>query len=201
MRCPSSTFQPILPWTCIKSACLLTSELREPPMMPGCPSPELAFVARRAMMAKFPAGGIFVTNRAIRLCGVTDGISKTICVGEESDFAVDSLGRQRNIDAGYPIGWLVGTNSAGTPPNYQNSSNPALPAPSAWNITTIKYLPNTRTFELPGVKDNPRGPNNPLSSQHAGGVHVLFLDGSAHFITDTMDLLMLRELSTRDDGS
>jgi hypothetical protein len=75
-----------------------------------------------------------------------------------------------------------------------------LPAPSAWNITTIRYLPNIRTFELPGVKDNPRGPNNPLSSRHAGGVLVLALDGSAHFITDTIDLLLLRQLATRDDG-
>ena len=201
MRCPSSTiplemavdvFQICLPSYVGIAGTTNDAGLDEHRVSPCC-SPGLD--------GQISAGGIFVTNRAIRLCGVTDGISKTICVGEESDFAVDTLGRQRNIDGGYPLGWLVGTTGTGTPPEYKNGPNSALPAPSAWNITTIKYLPNTRTFELPGVKDNPRGPNNPLSSRHPGGVLVLLLDGSAHFITDTMDLLLLRELSTRDDGS
>jgi type II secretory pathway pseudopilin PulG len=201
MRCPSSNIQPFIAADiykiCLPSYVGIAGTTNDA----GLNEPRINACCSPYNDGQISGGGIFITNSAIRLCQVRDGISKTICVGEESDFAVDSLGRQRNIDAGYPMGWLVGTNSEGTPPNYQNSLNPALPAPSAWNITTIKYLPNTRTFELPGVKDNPRGPNNPLSSLHQGGVHVLFLDDSVHFINDTIDLLMLRKLATRDDGS
>ena len=145
-------------------------------------------------------GGILILNRAVRLPQVTDRISCALCVGEQSDFAVDKFGRQRNIDSGYPSGWMVGTVGVGTPANYQNA-NPALVPPSAWNITTIKYLPNTRTFELPGVKDSPPGPNNPLMSPHSGGVLGLLLDGSAHFISEQMDPLTLRRLAARNDGS
>jgi prepilin-type N-terminal cleavage/methylation domain-containing protein len=200
MRCPSSNISPLWPvgqfQICLPSYVGIAGGTNDPGLtearISGCCSPYLE--------GQISAGGTFITNKAIRLGSVTDGISNTICVGEESDFAVDSLGRQRNIDAGYPLGWLVGTTGVGTPPNY-GDSDPGQPAPSAWNITTIKYLPNTCTFELPGVKDNPRGPNNPLSSRHLGGVLALILDGSVHFITDTIDLLILRQLVTRDDGS
>ena len=201
MRCPSSAIPPTIavePFQiCLPSYVGIAGTTNDPGLFEARVTP----CCSPTPTGQISAGGVFVTNSAIRRRQVLDGISKTICVGEESDFAVDTLGRLRNIDAGYPIGWLVGTTGLGTPPNYRDSWNSTQPAPSAWNITTIKYLPNTRTFELPGVKDNPRGPNNPLSSRHPGGVLVLLLDGSAHFINDTMDLLLLRQLATRDDGS
>ena len=201
MRCPSSAipetisvapFQICLPSYVGIAGSVDDDALKEPRVTPCCsPTPN----------GQISAGGIFTTNRAICLRSVKDGTSKTICVGEESDFALDTFGRQRNIDPGYPLGWLIGTSGVGTAPDFLLRPGSTLPAPSAWNITTIKYLPNTRTFELPGVKDNPRGPNNPLSSRHPGGVLVLALDGSAHFVTDTIDLLLLRRMiATRDDG-
>ena len=200
MRCPSSPipetisvapFQICLPSYVGIAGSVNDDALKEPRVTPCCsPTPT----------GQISAGGIFTTNRAICLRSVKDGTSKTICVGEESDFAVDTFGRQRNIDPGYPFGWLIGTSGVGTAPDFLLRPGATLPAPSAWNITTIRYLPNTRSFELPGVKDYPRGPNNPLSSRHPGGVLALALDGSAHFITDTIDLLLLRQLATRDDS-
>ena len=202
MRCPSSIIPSL--WTvalteyqvCLPSYVGVAGTTDDP----GLDEPRKTACCVGALDGQISAGGVFTTNTAIRLCQVLDGFSKTICVGEASDYAVDSIGRQRNIDAGYPLGWMVGTTGVGTPPNFRNS-NPSLPAPSAWNIVTVKYLPNTRTFELPGVKDSPHGPNNPFSSRHLGGVLVLFLDGSVQLVPDTFDLLILRQLVTRDDGS
>jgi prepilin-type N-terminal cleavage/methylation domain-containing protein len=157
-----------------------------------------------AMDGQISAGGVLFPNRAIKLSNVTDGTSRTLCVGEQSAFAIDNLARLRNIDGGYPLGWMTGTNGVGTPPSFVNgvpSSATPPPAPSAWNITTIRYAPNTSTFELPGVKDNPRGPNNPLMSAHTGGVFGLRLDGSVHFIANEIDLISLRREATRDDGN
>jgi prepilin-type N-terminal cleavage/methylation domain-containing protein len=142
------------------------------------------------------SGGVLIPNRALRIADVTDGTAHTLCVGETSDFAVDKSGRGRNIDGGYPNGWLTGTSAVGTPPTYSGVPK----ASPSWNITTIKYSPNTQTYELAGLRDN-HGPNNPLSSAHKGGVNGSLLDGSVHFIRDTIDILLLRRLATRADGS
>ena len=122
-----------------------------------------------------------------------------MCVGEESDFGVDNTGVQYDISGGNPLGWMTGTNGLGTPPNYHASVGTALPP--SYNITTIKYAPNIRGYRLPGAYASPHGPNNSLASGHPGGVYGLFLDGSVHFINDTIDLLTLRRLVTRDDGN
>jgi hypothetical protein len=136
----------------------------------------------------------------VRLSEVTDGVSNTIVVAEQSDFAIDSKGRKRNIDAGFPSGWLTGTAGLDVPPNFAPRP-PSKVAPNVWNLTTIKYAINTRVFELPGVRDTARGPNNPLLSAHAGGVFAVYLDGSVSFEKESMELLVLRRLVSRGDGA
>ncbi|HTQ38316.1 MAG TPA: DUF1559 domain-containing protein [Pirellulales bacterium] len=153
-----------------------------------------------SMEGTISAAGSLVPNAAIRLAEVTDGTTHNLAVAEQSDFTVDQLGRQRNVDAGYPMGWLTGTTSTGTPPNMKNTVGISPNPTAAWNITTVKYPPNTRTFELPGIDDINHGPNNPLLSPHADGVNGLLLDGSVHFIQETIDMLTLRRLATRNDG-
>ena len=72
-----------------------------------------------------------------------------------------------------------------------------------FNLTTVRYAPTSPAINndanWPGVGDN-YGSNNPLSSGHTGGVQVLLGDGSARFLSDNVDLLTLRRLSTRNDG-
>jgi hypothetical protein len=145
------------------------------------------------------AGGVLVPNAAIRMADVSDGTSNTMCVGEISAYSFDATGAKKVISGGYKNGWLTGTSAAGTPPNYRNSSNAALPPPPCWNLTTIRYAPGTRTYNLPGIRDV-RGANNPLLSQHVGAVHVLLTDGSVTLLTENIEMLTLRRLATRDDG-
>jgi prepilin-type processing-associated H-X9-DG protein len=152
------------------------------------------------MVGTVSAAGILFPNAAIRLADVTDGAAHTLAVAEQSDFTVDHLGRQRNVDGGYPMGWLNSTTSTGTPPAMRNTVGASPNPTAAWNITTVKYPLNTRNFELPGIDDINHGPNNPLLSPHAGGVNGLLLDGSVHFIQETIDMLTLRRLATRNDG-
>jgi len=139
-------------------------------------------------------GGLLIPNRPIRLREVKDGLSKTMLIGEISDYAVDRDGREQRIDGGFPEGWITGTKLPGTPPDYLGSL-----ATPAWNITTIRYRVNTRDFELPGVDDN-HGPNNPLASAHPSGANMLLADGSVHFLVDPLELTTLKRLATRDDG-
>jgi prepilin-type N-terminal cleavage/methylation domain-containing protein len=140
------------------------------------------------------AGGVLISNRSLRLREITDGTSKTLAVGETSDFVFNQAGTPFRIDGGFPEGWITGTSAPGIPPTYGTSF-----APPSWNITTLRYGPNTRNYELPGIYTD-RGANNPFVSAHEGGVNGLNVDGSVSFITDEVDLRCLKCLVTRDDG-
>lgn len=153
----------------------------------GCCLPE--------SQGEISGGGVLLPNRSIRLRQVTDGTSKTMAVGECSDYAYTSQGVARRIDAGFAYGWMTGTAARGTPPNYQPS-----PGPATWNLTTIRYRPNDRTFGQPGIDDN-GGANNPLIAPHTSGVNVFFLDGAVQFISEEIDLALWKGMATRDDGA
>jgi len=149
------------------------------------------------------AGGMLIPNSAVGF-NIKDGTSKTMLVAETSEFAFDDTGKPRNIGGGNASGWLAGTSAVGTPPNYSarqlsTSVPPSTTPPQVFNIVTINYPLNTRTFPLPGVSES-HGPNNPLTSPHAGGVYGVMADGSVRFLEDSMDLLTLRRIVTRDDG-
>jgi len=79
----------------------------------------------------------------------------------------------------------------------------------AQHFTTVRYQPNQKTWlrnvANTGVYSNSHswkceGANVPLTSEHSGGVNVLLGDGSVRFIRDTIDILTLARLATRDDG-
>lgn len=139
------------------------------------------------------AGGVLIPNSAITLRMVSDGTSQTLAVGEASDFCFTSNGDARRVDGGYPNGWITGTLALGTPREYDPSRTPA-----SWNITTLRYPLNTRNYDLPGIDGN-RGADNPLLSAHPGGVNGIYVDGSAHFLADGMEVDALKRLGTRDD--
>jgi hypothetical protein len=143
-------------------------------------------------------GGTLLANQAIRLRQVTDGTSKTLCLGECSEYALDAAGNLKRIDGGVAFGWITGTAAAGTPPHYK-SLLPATSAPASWNVTSIRYALNSRDYNRPGVREN-GGANNPLVSPHSGGVSVFLLDGSQRFLHEEIDLALLKRLATRDDG-
>jgi hypothetical protein len=159
----------------------------------GFPETRISKCCLPESQGQISGGGMLIPNRAIKVRDVRDGLSNTMIVAECSDYASDALGRNRRVDGGYPNGWLTGTAASGTPPSYR----PVL-APPSWNITTIRYAPNMRQYERPGVSEN-RGANNPLLSAHPQGINALNADGSVHFVFDTVDLTLLKKMATRDD--
>ena len=141
------------------------------------------------------AGGVLIPNRAIGLHEVRRGLTNTLVVGECSDYASTATGVKQRIDGGFPIGWIAGTAATGTPPTYSAS---ASVSPS-FNITTIRYQPNMRNYNAPGIYVN-HGSNHPLVSAHPGGVYGLMLSGAVEFISDDIDLNTLKAKATRDGG-
>jgi hypothetical protein len=151
------------------------------------------------MKGQISAGGMLTPNQSLRLADATDGLSNILFVSEISTYAKDNSGKQRHIDGGYSFGFLAGTAANGVPPNYLGATASTTSRPPCYNITTIRYAPNTLAYDRDGISDN-TGPNNPLVSEHVGGVQGLMGDGSVRFLSDTGSLLSLKRLATRDDG-
>lgn len=135
-------------------------------------------------------GGMLVPNETISMAAATDGTSTTMIVGETSNWSYANKASM-HIGQGYPHGFMMGTTSSGTKIAYGGER--------AFNITTIRYAPGTKNYNLPGIFDN-HGSNNPLISAHPGGFEGVFVDGSTHFISNNIEMLTLKRLATRDDG-
>lgn len=171
----------------------------------GCADPQ-TFTETRIYndggLGLISGGGMAIANKPIRIRDVTDGTSNTMHLGEMS-------GRIERLVAGtysYPSpsgtvhGWLMGTRNAGFPPNLDTGTSGG--DQRCFNMVTIRYSPNQAPFAnqlFPGMGSN-QGANNPLSSQHPGGVQITLGDGSCRFISENMDLETLKKLATRDDG-
>ncbi len=151
-------------------------------------------------------GGVLVSNDVIKIRDITDGTSNTIVVGEASGSLITSnssvttylspivphvvSGNRITIGGSGYHSWIMGV----------VGSESKLSDARAVNTTTIHYPPNTINYDQPGINVG-WGPNNPLNSQHTGGVNVVFADGHVAFLSNSIHLDTLRSLAIRDDGT
>jgi hypothetical protein len=124
--------------------------------------------------------GMMAPSAPSKISSVTDGLSHTAILGEASDFYIDANGEPQQIYG--RSGILFG-----------------LANDRYFHATTVRYQINTKSSELPGVHFV-WGPNLPLVSPHPGGVHVAAGDGAVMFLTEDMELGLLKRLATKDDG-
>lgn len=150
------------------------------------------------------AGGILLPNTSKSMRDISDGTSNTIIVGEVGGTLVTSnttmataiatqhahtiSGNRIQPGGSGPHGWMMGTNGGGMLPNERT-----------FNLTTVRYAPNSQNYDRTGININ-FGPNNPLTSAHTGGVHALFSDGHVSFLSDNINMDTLVHLAIRDDG-
>lgn len=174
------------------------------------------------------ASGVMPVNLRMADAAVSDSKGKTIILVEQSDyFRNDALDPPDAYDprSAWPKGAFMGStgdygelrlNAQGI-----NGSGEAR----VWNVTTLRYPINSRkALEQPGVVVDPAPPrpakegepappappyppegygpghNHGIIAAHPGGANVLMADGTARFLNETMDLSVLLELATRDDG-
>jgi prepilin-type N-terminal cleavage/methylation domain-containing protein len=145
-------------------------------------------------------GGILFNNSKVKLTDITDGTSNTIMVGEQSNNLLDA--NRNPIMAGYgsitsqgPHGWIMGTDTAATPRSGQGENR-------SMNCTTVRYSINQIGFTNngpAGTLDN-APPNLPLSSNHTGGVNLLFGDATVKFWPNSVPALTLALACTRADN-
>ena len=139
-------------------------------------------------------GGLLIPNAVIQARQITDGMTNTLLVGEQSDFAYTDSGRPMRIGASFVNGWLTGTRALGVQPNYGDWLTPT------YNLATMRYRLNEHRYNLPGIYED-IGANNPLLSPHPGIVNLLSADGSVLATADSIDVQILKAMATRDDGA
>lgn len=133
-------------------------------------------------------GGAFVSRQTKRIKDIRDGTSNTFLLGEQSDFCRTSTGAEAECRSDYWYGFTMG-------PNYMQGDD------RIWNVTTVRYRINDKSWNNKGVGDNYYGCNRPIQSAHPGGANMLLCDGSVRFFHENLPLQTLYNLSNRDDGN
>ena len=139
-------------------------------------------------------------QQPVRLADITGGASNTLFFGERSrwDSNYNTFATQGWDWAFRYYGNWAATSSSGvahvtlssySPINYRlpfNYQNRACASPPANTATDFKYYIDLRVCAY--------------GSSHPGGANLAFGDGSVRFVTETIPLLTLRALSTRQGG-
>jgi prepilin-type N-terminal cleavage/methylation domain-containing protein len=128
--------------------------------------------------------GVFFRNSRIRLGQITDGASKTVCVGERMCRMTEAtwLGSITRSDVVHAEGWWQQL-------GYPHRSHNYRPA----NVQTTCHIRSS----APNLPTNsPSG----FSGPHPGGCGFLNADGSVRLIGDDVDLDTFRALATRASG-
>lgn len=142
--------------------------------------------SRGGTQGRISAGGVLIRDKPIRILQIKDGTSKTLMVGEQSDWCQTSLGNQADCRSDCGYGFPIG------------------PSKDQWdrdfNITTVIHGINDKTWVAHGVAGN-CGPNRPIQSAHPGGSHLMFADGSVHLFDEQINMDTWYNLVNRDDGN
>jgi prepilin-type N-terminal cleavage/methylation domain-containing protein len=133
--------------------------------------------------------GMFVSCESVPFSKCTDGLSKTIMVGEQS-----GLVGTKDIRNAYYSPW--GGSNFTTP-----MQTFAATSDDMWGCggtTCVRYAINDTNAQ--SGSDEVMDANTALNSFHAGGINALVSDGAVRFLINEIDFAILRQMCCRDDG-
>jgi len=134
-------------------------------------------------------GGCLIANEQVTMDSISDGLSNTFFIGEQSDFIIGTDGQNVDVRSDGNHGFQMGTRL-----RLQDDVR-------TFNMITVRHPLNEKNLVRLIGADGNLGSNRPIQSAHPGGVSVSFADGSTHFLKDDLDLSTLFNLVDRDDGN
>ena len=145
-----------------------------------------------ASWGRVSEGGMLIMYKTVSIRDVSDGLSNTMLIGEQSDWCIDGDGNRVDCTSDCDHGFLIGP------------SGTALGVGTSWGsriftTTCVLHRINERSMNALGVSGN-CGPNRPILSPHPGGAQILFGDGSVRFVEEETEVQILYDLANRDDG-
>jgi prepilin-type N-terminal cleavage/methylation domain-containing protein/prepilin-type processing-associated H-X9-DG protein len=142
-----------------------------------------------------PIGGMMYRQSDLGLKDATDGTSNTMVIGEYSGLTAQQHYNAFQSTSDNTTTWDLGYD---VPPH-------------CWSWKMIAYPPNSPYFYgpyTPGSSLDVGKPilnvpicKNALKSPHTGGINVLYLDGSVHFVPNSIDMEVYKNLADRADGN
>ncbi len=132
------------------------------------------------------ANGVMTINECVSIARIIDGTSNTLMVAEQSGMVGTT-----DLRANYNGGWCG---------NYERGPVSVMSTgdyPYQTGITTILYAPNAKTAGTGAT--GAYQSNTILNSFHVGGIHGLLADGSVRFLSENIDMGVLRNIASRDD--
>jgi prepilin-type N-terminal cleavage/methylation domain-containing protein len=131
--------------------------------------------------------GMLPKNECTSFKDCQDGTSNTMIVAEQSG-QVDN----RNITANYYGAWF------GT--RHPRAMDDPAGCGDLWGAgtTAVRYAPNVDVV-LAGAGQMYHA-NTIINSEHPGGINILLTDGSCHFLSETVQMVTLKQLACRYDG-
>ena len=144
--------------------------------------------------------GILFAQSDIGIGQITDGTTHVMCIGETSDRATFDGSPDIEFDCRgmYPHGWWIGAD--------RNELEDWRGDVRVFNTTYINFRPLGTKVCSGGPAGHSRAPGTnydnevPIQSAHPGGAHVVMCDGSAQFLSDSIDFDLYRWLAIRDSG-
>jgi prepilin-type N-terminal cleavage/methylation domain-containing protein/prepilin-type processing-associated H-X9-DG protein len=140
--------------------------------------------------------GMLLWNETTTIAGCSDGTSNTIIVAEQSGRVQNGTYANGDIRNGYYTPWGGCTNSSAQGVSSCGTGG----CGDLWGVglTCNAYAINNKT-QATGANTSYVG-NTILNSSHAGGINVLFTDGSTRFMSETVDFTALQRAMARNDG-
>jgi prepilin-type processing-associated H-X9-DG protein len=145
------------------------------------------------------ANGMFLANNGITISQVTDGLSNTLTVGEQSDWVLNA-GVKEDHRSSSRWGYLMGCTLAGDPGSSPSTWGAASAQNDTYQISAVRYQINFKTMTADSGGNMYYGNNTAIQSTHPGGANCLFGDGAVRFLNDSTTLVALQQLAVRDDG-
>ncbi|MBW3599544.1 MAG: DUF1559 domain-containing protein [Planctomycetes bacterium] len=161
--------------------CAAVPEFPGPPQYPNLfrrgPNPGTPWVNGEALNEQTKINGVFKYHGSVRLAEVIDGTSNTVMVFED-------------------MHWRGG-NNANVPHDKGHTDEASWMSPLAAINTVRNPINNTNKAWLQGAGDRRC---HGWSSLHPGGAQCVYVDGSTHFVPETIDHVVRYAIGVRNEG-